>query len=159
MAARDKKTGKVPPQPSFTKQEDPRMDNPPLVIMMIDHGIIDETEAKRFEEDYLKYRGKCKAMCKALIATDPTLTLVRGYYDCPIWGRETHWWTKRADGTIVDPAKDQFPSRGTGQYVEFDGMVECSECGKRIREKEAACIDGRYAFCSGECYARFLGVL
>jgi hypothetical protein len=107
--------------------------------------------------DYEKYRGKCKEMSEALVASDVTLTLVRGYYHCPIWGEQAHWWAKKPDGTIIDPSKDQFPSRGIGEYVEFDGTVECAECGKVIPEEEAD-IEGNYAFCSYRCHGRFVGV-
>lgn len=107
--------------------------------------------------DYLRYRGKCKEMSEALVAADPSLTLVRGHYHCAIWGEQPHWWTKRANGEIVDPTKDQFPSRGTGVYVEFDGNIPCSNCGKSITEDEAD-IEGNYAFCSYECHGRFVGV-
>lgn len=110
------------------------------------------------DSDYLRYRGKCKEMSEALVAADPSLTLVRGYYHDPAWGEQQHWWTKKPDGTIVDPTKDQFPSKGQGQYVEFDGTVECAECGQRVKEEEAD-IDGSYAFCSYECHGRFVGVL
>lgn len=108
-------------------------------------------------EDYLKYRGKCKEMSEALVKADPTLTLVRGFYHCPSWGEQQHWWTKAADGTINDPTKDQFPSRGRGEYVEFDGIIKCSNCGKEMKEEEAD-IDGRYAFCSDQCHAHFVGL-
>jgi len=109
------------------------------------------------QTDYEKYRGKCKEMSEALVATDPTLTLVRGHYYCPIWGLQPHWWAKRQDGTIVDPTKDQFPSRGIGEYVEFNGMIDCANCGKEICEEDAD-IDGNYAFCSYRCHGQFVGV-
>ena len=108
-------------------------------------------------DDYTKYQGKCKEMSEALIAKDPTLILVRGYYMCPFWGEQQHWWCKKPDGTIVDPTKDQFPSKGRAEYVEFDGKVACSECGKSMLEEEAH-FESRYCFCSGECYGRFVGV-
>jgi hypothetical protein len=110
--------------------------------------------------DYVKYRGKCKEFCEEAIRNDPTLRLVRGYYYCVPWGTdEAHWWTVRQDGTIYDPTKDQFPDKGAGFYEEFDGFVTCSECGKRIKEEDAE-IDGNghYAFCSGLCHGRFVGV-
>ena len=110
------------------------------------------------EDDYSKYRGKCKEMSEALIADDPSLELVRGYYLCPWWGEQPHWWVKRRDGSILDPTKDQFPSKGSGRYIEFDGMIECSNCGKEISEDDAD-IDGNYAFCSYQCHGRFVGVL
>lgn len=110
------------------------------------------------ETDYQKYRGKCKEMSEELVKADHTLVLVRGYYHCPSWGEQPHWWCKKSDGTIVDPSKDQFPSKGIGEYVEFDGNVECSNCHKVMKEEEAD-LQGNYAFCSYECYGRFVGVL
>jgi hypothetical protein len=66
-------------------------------------------------EDYLKYRGKCKEFCEALIKQDSTLTLVRGHYFCPLWSSdEQHWWCVDSAGRIIDPTKDQFPSKGIG---------------------------------------------
>lgn len=108
--------------------------------------------------DYLEFRGKCKEMSEALVATDPTLRLVRGHYHCPAWGKQAHWWCERDDGLIIDSTKDQFPSRGEGQYIEFDGSLECAECAKQITEDTAYSIEGRYAFCSYTCYGRFVGV-
>ena len=109
------------------------------------------------EEEYVKYRGKCKELSEDLVASDPTLVLVRGYYYCPIWGEQPHWWCKTSSGTIIDPTKDQFPSRGLGEYVEFDGKVPCAECGKEMDEGDAY-IHGNYAFCSSRCLCRFVGL-
>jgi hypothetical protein len=110
-------------------------------------------------DGYAKYRGKCKPMCEEAIAADPTLRLVRGHYFEPLWGtNEQHWWTVRPDGTIYDPTRLQFPSGGIPElYEEFDGMVECSECGKVKPEAEMT-FESRYAFCSYECHGRFIGV-
>ena len=108
---------------------------------------------------YLEFRGRCKELSDQACENDPTLTLVRGHYYCPIWNSlEAHWWTVRPDGTIYDPSCRQFPSQGHGDYIPFDGTVKCDECGKSIREEDAR-IEGRYALCSGECFARFVGVL
>lgn len=109
------------------------------------------------QSDYEKYRGKCKELSEARIAADPSLMLVRGYYHCPFWGKQPHWWTKGADGTINDPTRDQFPSRGCGEYEEFNGIIECSNCGKEMTEEEAE-IEGNYAFCSYKCHGRFVGM-
>lgn len=109
------------------------------------------------ESDYLKYRGKCRQMSEALVMSDPTLTLVRGYYLCPVWGKQAHWWCRDSKGAVVDPTKDQFPSRGGGEYLEFDGRVECAECGAETTEDDAVPY-GNYIFCSGVCACRFVGV-
>jgi len=111
------------------------------------------------EEGYPLYRGKCKEYSEAACAADPTLTLVRGHYFCPIWNTdEPHWWTVKPDGSIYDPTREQFPSKGHGIYTPFDGSVECAECGERVPEQEAS-LDGRYAFCSYTCHGRFVGLL
>lgn len=109
-------------------------------------------------DNYIKYRGKCRQFSKKAVEEDPTLTLVRGYYYCPIWGvREPHWWTVRQDGTIYDPTCLQFPSEGHGEYEVFDGFFECEECGKRVREEDGH-VAGSHFVCSNECYGRFVGV-
>jgi len=107
--------------------------------------------------DYMQYRGRCKELSEQAIAADPTLRLVRGYYHCPIWGRQEHWWTSRQDGTIHDPSARQFPSKGIGEYEEFSGICECANCGKEIEEADAISY-GSYAFCSSECVCAFVGV-
>lgn len=112
---------------------------------------------KNETSNYLKYRGKCKEYSEALIAEDPSLKLVRGYYLCPFWGEQQHWWTEKPDGTIIDPTKLQFPSKGLGEYIPFNGMVICAECGKEIHEKDAR-FESRYAFCSYTCHGRFIGI-
>jgi len=108
--------------------------------------------------NYLKYRGKCKELCEQAIKEDPTLTLVRGHYFCFLWEtNEPHWWTVRQDGTIYDPSALQFPDKGQGIYKPFDGYVECSQCGDTILEQDAS-FNGNYAFCSGDCFCRFVGL-
>jgi hypothetical protein len=109
------------------------------------------------ENNYLKYRGKCKEMSEALVFADPTLTLVRGHYLCPYWGKQDHWWTVKPDGTIVDPTVLQFPSKGAGEYVPFNGMVECTQCGKELPEAQAQ-FARNYALCSYKCYGKLVGV-
>lgn len=103
-------------------------------------------------------RGKCKELSEDAVRKDPSLTLVRGYYYCPIWNREEqHWWTTRKNGSIYDPTMAQFPSRGMGTYTPFDGQIACSECGRIIEECDSE-FDGRYAFCSTLCHGKFVGV-
>ena len=109
--------------------------------------------------DYSLYRGKCKEFCEAAIKIDPTLKLIRGHYYCPIWNsNEPHWWTVRENGEIYDPTRKQFPSKGLGDYTKFNGIVECSQCGKTMNENEAK-FESNYCFCSSECYGRFVGIL
>ena len=109
-------------------------------------------------DGYRTYRGRCKELSEAAVAADPTLTLVRGHYFCPLWNtREPHWWTVRPTGEINDPSRAQFPSQGLGVYEPFTGLVECAECGREIHEDDAS-FDSRYAFCSDRCHGRFVGV-
>jgi hypothetical protein len=110
------------------------------------------------DEDYKTYRGKCKEFCEAAVKVDPTLKMLRGFYHCPMWGKQAHWWTVRTDGTIHDPTVKQFPTKGVGaEYEEYDGIIECAECG--MKKAEANCIiDGNYGFCSTKCAMRFVGL-
>jgi hypothetical protein len=104
-------------------------------------------------------RGKCREFSERAAKEDPSLKVVKGWYYCPYWGEQAHWWNTKEDGTIVDLTKDQFPSKGNGEYVEFDGWTDCSECGKRVHESEVIVGgNGHYMFCSGNCYGRFVGV-
>lgn len=118
------------------------------------------TEQEQSADDgYQRYRGKCKELSEALIVERPDLNLilVRGHYYDFQWGEQEHWWTQSPDGTIYDPTKDQFPSRGRGIYVEFDGMCTCENCGKEVREEDAQ-FAGRYPCCSYECCKRLVGL-
>jgi hypothetical protein len=110
------------------------------------------------QTDYLQYRGTCKELVDQAIAADPTMKAVRGYYHCPIWGKQQHWWCVRMDGTIYDPSVKQFPTAGVcAEYEEFDGWCNCAECGKRIREEEAQ-MCGPYPVCSMKCALDLVGV-
>jgi len=111
------------------------------------------------QSNYEKYRGKCKEFCDEAIKQDSTLTIVRGHYWEPFWdGLQAHWWTVRPDGTIYDPTRLQFPSEGNGTYIPFNGMVECAQCGKEIKEEDAE-FESNYAFCSYRCRGKFVGVV
>jgi len=110
------------------------------------------------ESDYIKYRGKCKEFCEEAVRNDPSLTLVRGWYWCPIWNtEEQHWWTKRPDGTIFDPTVRQFPSNGAGEYTEYNGEMPCEECGEMVKEIDFIRI-GNYIVCSRKCGKRLVGI-
>lgn len=100
-------------------------------------------------------RGRCKEMSEAAVAADATLTLVRGWYHDPVWGREEHWWTKRPDGSIYDPTAAQFPVGGIEfLYEEFVGLYPCWECGREVAEVDL--IEGRC--CSARCFMRLVGL-
>lgn len=115
-------------------------------------------EVMKVVTDYKKYRGKCKELSEDACKTDPTLTLVRGYYYCPMWNTdEAHWWTIRMDGTIYDPSVKQFPSNGLGIYTPFDGMITCEECGETVAEEDSVPM-GNYMTCSLLCAKRLVGL-
>ena len=107
--------------------------------------------------DYPKFRGKCKEYSEALIAKDPTLTLVRGFYICPIWGEQQHFWVKDQKGNIIDPTKNQFPSRGCGDYIEWDNKYYCDECGKETTP-ETGFVYGCFIYCDYACACHAVGI-
>jgi hypothetical protein len=108
--------------------------------------------------NYMKFRGRCKELSEDAMLADPTLTLVRGHYWCPIWNtEEAHWWCVKPDGTVVDPSRLQFPSTGHGIYTPFDGHLDCAECGKDVLEEDAV-FESNYTFCSVSCLMRFVGL-
>ena len=96
-------------------------------------------------------------MSERLVKVDSSLTLVRGHYVCPIDGKQAHWWAKTQDGALIDPKKEQFSSKN-GEYIEFDGNIECSQCGKTVREEDTMFHGSNCGFCSGECLCEFLGL-
>jgi len=110
-------------------------------------------------ENYKNYRGKCKKYCEDLIKEDPSLRLVRGHYYCPLWGEQAHWWVEDKEGNIIDPTKDQFPSKGMGEYIEFSGIVYCEVCGKEMKEEEATWMS-RFPVCNDNdwCARTLVGV-
>ena len=108
------------------------------------------------QTNYEKYRGRCKELSQLACEEDPTLTLSKGWYDCPIWGMQEHWWCQRQDGTIHDPTKLQFPSGGIGEYIPFNGYFTCIECGNQVKSEDAYTV-GRHVTCSYKCYGHAIG--
>jgi hypothetical protein len=110
-----------------------------------------------YVSDYSEYRGKCKEFSEKLCEEDKTLTLVRGWYHCPIWGKQAHWWTTKPDGTVVDPTVKQFPTKGVGAYYEeYIGIVVCEYCGVSVHEHDAYFVD-QHVYCCDQHYARDIG--
>ena len=106
----------------------------------------------------IELRGKCKELSEKACEEDETLMLVRGHYYCPYVNKSyPHWWTMKADGSIHDPTKQQFLSNGQGEYMPFNGIVECAQCGKEMSEDDAS-FYGNYAFCGMSCQMRFVGL-
>lgn len=105
------------------------------------------------QSDYLKYRGKCRQMAEQAAREDPSLRVVCGYYICPFWGEQPHWWTVRPDGSIYDPTSAQFPSKGLGEYILWDGTLECEYCGKKVKPEEVYSYE-HHVYCSYTCFGR-----
>ena len=92
--------------------EDRREEAPPQCRECDDAGC----PACNSEIGYATFRGRCKELSEAACVEDPTLTLVRGHYWCPLWNvTEPHWWTVRPDGAIYDPSKGSIPLEGHGR--------------------------------------------
>lgn len=54
------------------------------------------------DNNYVKYRGRCKEYVDKAVHDDSTLTAVRGWYYCPVTNREEqHWWCERQDGRLL----------------------------------------------------------
>lgn len=109
------------------------------------------------ENGYRLLAGKCKLVCEAIAKADPQWTLTRGHYVCTVWGPRAHWWLTSKDGVVYDPTVFQFPAPRMGSYEPFSGRVSCAECGKEMDESEAE-FESNYAFCSGKCHMRFVGL-
>ena len=101
---------------------------------------------KNVKEPY----GKCSEMTTKMIEAFPELKRIRGQYDDPIWGLREHWWLEDPDENVVDPTKEQFPSKGafSVNYIPWDESQpeptgKCPNCGEY-------CYEGRY-LCSTKC--------
>jgi len=94
--------------------------------------------------------GRCKEITEAMVKEFPELRRVRGHYYCWIWGEREHWWLVTSDGEVIDPTAAQFPSKGEGRYVEFDGQEPtgmCPNCGEY-------CYNGEQVH--NHCYDEFM---
>lgn len=97
--------------------------------------------------------GKCVEVSQSMAEAFPELTRVRGWYDCPIWGEREHWWCVDLPGDVVDPTAAQFPSKGIGEYRQFEEGVDreavgkCPNCGGYIYVDD----DNYGGVCSRKC--------
>ncbi len=89
--------------------------------------------AKAIAPEPHRVRGHCRMATGAMIEAFHELRQVRGYYLCPHWGEQQHWWCVALDGSVVDPTAHQFPSKGQGLYRELAGdelpVGKCMDCG------------------------------
>ena len=92
--------------------------------------------------------GKCVEATEAMVRAFPELKRVRGHYYDIAWGERQHWWLIDEDRNIIDPTKEQFPTKGKGHYEPW---IEGEE------EPTGKCLDcsgyyyGDRYFCSDEC--------
>jgi len=112
-------------------------------------------------ENVTETYGKCSETTAKMLLAFPELTRVRGYYYCPIWGERRHWWLVDSSGKVIDPTKDQFPSKGIGHYEPWvEGTEEptgkCPNCGGYCYGGSFCCSDdcgqAYVAFCSRSSY-------
>lgn len=92
--------------------------------------------------------GKCAEATIKMVAQFPELKRIRGHYYCFIWGERQHWWCVDPLGWIIDPTSMQFPSKGTGDYVEWNESSpeptgKCPNCSE-------FCYNNNYC-CSENC--------
>lgn len=96
--------------------------------------------------------GSCRETTEKMNQVFPELRRVRGFYNCFVWGKREHWWLVDPEGNIVDPTVAQFPSKGTGEYIELDETEEeptgkCINCGGYTYHQNCFCSDA----CADEC--------
>lgn len=98
--------------------------------------------------------GNCLTVTKKMQEAFPELTTVYGNYYCLVWGKRWHQWLVTPAGEIVDPTAQQFPSRGTGEYVARTQnelpVGKCANCGEEYYEH----YDG--TVCSERCGNEFV---
>lgn len=108
-------------------------------------------------------RGKCDKFAKAMLEAFPELTLQVGFYYCSAWGQQQHFWCLApeefafAGSLVVDPTRDQFPSKGTGLYVHLEEeerpIGKCANCGELIYPPS------RSKSCHNHCEVEFMEYL
>ena len=90
--------------------------------------------------------AKCAERTLEMQKEFPELTRVRGHFLDWAWGPREHWWLVTPTGTIVDPTKDQFPSKGKGDYQPLDESLgeptgRCLNCGELLYGPETFCSE------------------
>jgi hypothetical protein len=104
--------------------------------------------------------GTCAEVTEQMAEVFPELRRVRGHYHCPYWGKRAHWWMVTPDGSIVDPTAIQFPSAGSGQYVEWnegdeEPIGKCANCGGHSYASKG----GNDTVCGDACARSYLAYL
>jgi hypothetical protein len=99
--------------------------------------------------------GRCREVTEQMADAFPELIRVRGHYYCLHWGERQHWWLVMPDGEIVDPTAAQFPSKGDGDYEQWDESRPeptgiCPNCGEFAYDGKTCCSDA-----CGRAYAAF----
>ena len=100
--------------------------------------------------------GTCREATKDMQKEFPHLRRVRGHYCCPLWGERGHWWLEDEQRNVIDPTRNQFPSKGLGEYIEWNDdnpepTGRCINCG-------SYCYDGETVCCTG-CHDEFMDSL
>lgn len=98
-------------------------------------------------------RNRCQDLATEL-SRQTGHRLVCGYYIDPEWGQEEHWWCEDQQGNRIDPTAAQFPSNGTGTYIEVP-PPSCEQCGNDVPFEMLRDVG---PVCSGRCHAAIVGV-
>lgn len=90
--------------------------------------------------------GHCAELTLEMQKEFPELERVRGHYYCAFWGKREHWWLVDKAGSVVDPSAAQFPSKGLGEYAEWDDSLPeptgmCPNCGDLVFDGRTCCSD------------------
>lgn len=102
--------------------------------------------------------GTCEQAVDSLIAQNPALTKVAGWYIDAHWGPREHFWATAPDGTIIDPTVEQFPTGhvpALRQYQPYAGVYPCPGCGIAISHPER---EDPIGFCCGPCEGATIGL-
>ena len=98
---------------------------------------------KWMKQNILDPYGTCCHATKLMQEEFPELERVRGHYYDTIWGEREHWWLIAPKGKIIDPTAQQFPSKGMGVYVQWEGGPEptgkCPNCGQYVYNGDQIC--------------------
>lgn len=103
--------------------------------------------------------GQCEKLTEAMVAAFPELRRIPGWYHDELWGARQHWWCVTEAGEIVDPTAGQFPTRGLGDYEEYDGRPlptnPCANCGGPVYDGNTVCSPACHAEYAAFCMRGF----
>lgn len=86
------------------------------------------------ETNYTKFRGKCEDMSEALCEKDKSLTLVRGYYHCPLWGKQSQMGDVNTK-VVCETEEESLTCKNMKEYGDSMDCerYKCTVCGRRTK--------------------------